>query len=222
MRLVIDSKTDETPQDEEHDVGASSESQIHDLTNELEDVDPGEFDQDDESEDYEDAARQGVDKRTWRHRLAFVVLPACALILAGGVGYLKWQDSSARASQDSAVESVRVATESAIAMLAYQPDTVDKDLAAAANRLTGNFRNDYTKLINDIVIPGSKAKRVTAVATVPSAASISATANHAQVLVFVNQTTTIGDGVPTNSISSVRITLDKVDDQWLVSGFEPV
>lgn len=59
-------------------------------------------------------------------------------------------------------------------------------------------------------------------AAVPAAASVSATASHAIVLVFVNQTITIGNDPPSNTASSVRVTLDKSDGQWLISEFEPV
>jgi Mce-associated membrane protein len=33
---------------------------------------------------------------------------------------------------------------------------------------------------------------------------------------------TVGNGVPTDTASSVRITLDKVGERWLISKFEPV
>ncbi len=158
----------------------------------------------------------------WARTIAYGLLPGAALILALGAGYLKWLDNSAQQADDAAAQSVQAATDSTIAMLAYQPDTVDKDLGVAAGRLTGPFRDDYTKLIDDVVIPGSKGKRIGSVATVPAAASVSATENHAEVLVFVNQTTTIGNGTPTNSLSSVRVTLDKIGDRWLVSQFDPV
>lgn len=62
--------------------------------------------------------------------------------------------------------------------------------------LTGKFRDSYTALINDLVIPGSKEKKITAVATVPAAASVSASQNHAVALVFVNQTIIIGSDAP--------------------------
>jgi Mce-associated membrane protein len=72
------------------------------------------------------------------------------------------------------------------------------------------------------VIPGAKQKRISAMANVPAAASVSASANHAVVLVFVNQSTTIGDDAPTSTASSVRVTLDKVQSRWLISQFDPV
>jgi Mce-associated membrane protein len=107
-------------------------------------------------------------------------------------------------------------------MLSYKPDTVDKDLNAARDRLTGNFRDAYTQLTHDVVIPGSRQKKISTVANVAAAASLSATQIRAVVLLFIDQTTTIGNDPPTNSASSVRVTLDKVGDRWMVSDFTPV
>jgi Mce-associated membrane protein len=73
-----------------------------------------------------------------------------------------------------------------------------------------------------VVIPGSKQKHVSAVANVPAAASMSASADHAEVLVFVNQTITVGNDPPTDTASRVRVTLDKIGGRWLISAFEPV
>ncbi len=53
-------------------------------------------------------------------------------------------------------------------------------------------------------------------------ASVSANPGHVVVLLFVNQTVTVGTSVPTATASSVRVTLDKVGDRWLISGFDPV
>jgi Mce-associated membrane protein len=161
-------------------------------------------------------------RRLWGRVVAFGILPALAILLASGAGYLKWLDASARASQVAAAQSVQAATEDTIAMLSYHPDTAEKDLTAARDRLTGSFRDSYTRLINEVVISGAKEKQISAVATVPAAASVSATENHSVVVLFVNQTTNIGDDPPSATASSVRVTLDKVDERWLVSQFEPI
>jgi Mce-associated membrane protein len=158
----------------------------------------------------------------WGRVVTYGVLPALALLLAMAAGYLKWLNSSVRDSQEARIESVRAATDSTVALLSYKPDTVDKDLGGARNRLTGSFKDTYTSLTHDVVIPGTKQKHISAAATVPAAASVSATANHAVVLVFVNQTVIIGNDAPTDSASSVRVTLDKIGDRWLISGFDPV
>jgi len=170
-----------------------------------------------------DEAPAGRDARfSWTRILACAVLPALALFLSLGDGYLKWLDRSTRASQTSAEQSVKAATDSTIALLSYRPDTVDRELTGAAGRLTGGFRQQYTQLVSDVVAPGAKQQHISAVATVPAAASVSATENHAVVLVFINQTTTIGNDAPTQTNSSVRITLERVHDRWLISQFDPV
>ncbi len=154
--------------------------------------------------------------------LAFGVLPCLVLSLAAAGGYLKWQSSSIRASQAAGIESVAAAKDATIAMLSYQPDSVEKDLGTARDRMTGTFKDSYTQLTHDVVIPGAKQRHIAAVATVPAAASVSATADHAVALVFVNQTVVVGSDAPSATASSVRVTLDKVGGRWLISGFDPV
>lgn len=175
------------------------------------------------SEDGQSGARTKTRRRISLPRLfAFVVLPCLVLLLAAGGGYLKWQSASMRASQSSGIESAAAAKDATVAMLSYQPDTVEKDLGAARDRLTGTFRDSYTQLTHDVVIPGAKQRHISAVATVPAVASVSASANHAVALVFVNQTVVVGNDPPTATASSIRVTLDKIGDRWLIIGFDPV
>jgi Mce-associated membrane protein len=198
-----------------------------DLADEAEAADEADLLDVDETEAAEaaaDAAAAPVERGSrfsWT-RLLVVALPALALIIALGVAYLKWLDGTARESRTAAEASVRAASESTIAILSYKPETVDRDLKAAAERLTAGFRQQYTQLVNDVVAPGAKQQHIAAVATVPAAASVSATGKHAVVLVFVDQTTTIGNDAPTQTTSSVRVSLEKVDGRWLISQFDPV
>ena len=168
-------------------------------------------------------AKRGT-RVNWGRIVAYGVLPSLALILAMAAGFLKWQDNSVRSSQIARIESVQAAKDTAVKMLSYKPDTVDQQLNDARALLSGSFRDDYTSLINDVVIPGAKQKQVTAEASIPDggAASVSAEPNHAVVLLFVNQTVMVGQDAPTDTASSVRVTLDKVGDHWLISKFDPV
>ncbi|KUI02319.1 hypothetical protein AU188_08300 [Mycobacterium sp. IS-3022] len=177
-----------------------------------------------DSDSAETAAPAAAPKRkvNWERVFAFGVLPAIALLLAGAAGYLKWMDNSVRTAEAVREESVQVAKDSTIAMLSYKPDTVEQQLNDARALLTGEFEESYTGLINDVVIPGAKQKQISAVASVPAAASVSADPNEAVVLVFVNQTVVVGQDPPTDSASSVRVTLEKVDGRWLISKFDPV
>jgi Mce-associated membrane protein len=154
--------------------------------------------------------------------LAFRVLPALVVLLGAGAGLLRWQDVSHRAIDTARTESVAAARDATAAILSYKADSVEQDLGAARDRLTGSFLDSFSDLVNKVVIPGAREKKISAAAKVAAAASVSATAKHAVALVFVNQTVVIGGGAPSGSASSVRVTLDKVDDRWLVSGFDPV
>ena len=172
--------------------------------------------------DHDDEPKTAKRRIQWSKAIAYGLLPGLVFLLASAAGYLKWQDGIAREAQAARVGSVQAATDSTVALLSYRPDTVETDLDAAKSRLTGTFLDAYTKLTHDLVIPGAKQKQISAVATVPAAASTSATATHAVVLLFVNQSVIVGRDAPTNTASSVRVTLDKVDGRWLISQFDPV
>jgi Mce-associated membrane protein len=210
---------------------AADESSLDDVAERDDLADATEAADEEDLLDLEDAGAEDDDDATApvepsnrfsRTRLLVAGLPVLALILALGVGYLKWLDGTARESRAAADASVKAASESTVAILSYKPETVDHDLKAAADRLAEPFRQQYTQLVNDVVAPGSKQQHITAVATVPAAASVSATGKQAVVLVFVDQTTTIGSDAPTQSTSSVRVSLEKVDGRWLISQFDPV
>ena len=198
-----------------------------DETDETGDAD--ETDDADNAEDVKDASgepatglRTRFSRISWSRVLAYGVLPAITVILAGFAGWAKWQDSTVRESQAAGAQAVQAASEGAVALLSYRAETVDRDLTEGRNRLTGNFRDAYTSLTHDVVIPGAKQKQISAVATVPAAALESATADHAVVLLAVDQTVIIGTEAPSATASSVRVTLDRVDGRWLISGFDPV
>jgi len=154
--------------------------------------------------------------------LPYAVLPALALLLAAAAGYLKWQEVSARTDGIARIESVAAAKDATIAILSYKPETAERDLDAAGDRLTGTFKNSYAQLTHDVVIPGAREKHISAVAKVPGVASVSASSNHAVVLLYVDQTIVVGSDPPSDTVSSVRVTLTKIHDRWLVSEFDPI
>jgi Mce-associated membrane protein len=174
-------------------------------------------------EDSESAASDKDNRRTdWSRVLAYGVLPGLTLLLAFVAGFSQWQESSARTAQTARTESVAAAKESAIAILSYQPDSVEKSLVAARDRLTSPYKDAYTKLTNDVVIPGAQQDHVSVTATVPAAASVSASPRHAVVTLFVDQVAANGENAPTTTESSIRVTLEKISGRWLISGFDPI
>ncbi|MEZ0351931.1 hypothetical protein [Mycobacterium sp. pR1184] len=158
----------------------------------------------------------------WAKVVAFGFLPVLVLLGAAAAGYLKWKDAWTRESAVAAMESVAAAKDSTVAVLSYQPDSVEKDLNGGRERLTGKFKDSYTQLIHDVVIPGAKRDHISAVATVPAASVVSADPTHAVALVYVDQTVSVGNDAPTDTASAVRVTLEKIGNRWLISAFDPI
>ena len=156
----------------------------------------------------------------WSRVLVYGLLPGLALLLAMSAGLLKWKDSSIRGIDLARSQSVSAAKDSTVAVLTFRSDTVDRDVAAARKRLTGGFLDTYNQRTQQELIPNAKQRRVIATASVPAAASESVTANHAVVLLFVTQTVRIGDAPRADTGSSVRVTLDKIGERWLISEFD--
>lgn len=168
------------------------------------------------------ASSRGTRGRNWRRAIAYGLIPALALLFAVVAAYLKWESGRYHAIDRAATESVAAAQDTAVAMLSYQPDTAERDLGAAADRMTGDFRASYLKLVNDVVIPGAKQQKISIAATVKAAASVTAEPDHATVLLFIDQNVVTGQDPPAVSASCIRVSLDKVGDRWLVAAFDPV
>lgn len=156
----------------------------------------------------------------WSRVLVYGLLPGLALLLAMAAGFLKWKDSSIRDADIARSQSIVAARDSAVALLSFRSATIETEVEATQERLIGDFRDEYAQVTREVLIPNAKERHVSAAASVPAAASVSATTNRAVVLLFVDQTVTIGDSPPADAFVSVRVTLDKIGDRWLVSGFD--
>lgn len=159
--------------------------------------------------------------RLARFTAAFL-LPALAVSATLAAGYFKYQNETAENTATAGAEALTAARETTTAILAYTPDTVEQTLAAARERLTGQFHDEYIDLMNSVVIPGAKERRVVTVTAVTAAGIIHAEPDTAIALLYVNQSATAGTAPPTDSATTVKVTLNKVDGRWLVSGFEPI
>ncbi len=53
-----------------------------------------------------------------------------------------------------------------------------------------------------------------------AAAVVSAEPDQTVALVYVDQTTAIGKDAPPPANSSVRVSMERADERWLISGFE--
>jgi Mce-associated membrane protein len=148
-----------------------------------------------------------------------------AIALTVGVGV--WQSIQGRLDENAVAAPARqavmdVASSAMHKMLSYTPDTAEQTLTQSVSLLTGDFRDSYHKLITDVVIPGAKQKQITATGTAAAVSVESLTADKATVIVFVNQTVTVGSEPPKDTASSVRLGMVRIDDAWLINQFDPI
>ncbi|MCB0951028.1 MAG: hypothetical protein KDB44_17500 [Mycobacterium sp.] len=165
-------------------------------------------------------SRGGV--RAWA---GVMVLAGCLIASAALAGWLYVYQYRPDQQTDAAAAKVALdaATSGTIALLSYAPDSLDQDFAAAKSRLTGDFLSYYTEFTEQIVTPAAREKSVKTEASVVRAAVSDLQPNSAEVLVFINQTTTSREN-PDGAFaaSSVKVGLKKIDGAWLIASFDPV
>jgi len=187
---------------------------------------PGSFEEDaTQGED-----EPGPDTATRRGRRRLLTAALCVLLVAGlvAVAVLGWRYREGVQAEQARGQALTAARQAAPVVLSYDYRHLDRDFAAARARLTGHFRDEYSKTTTTVVGPTARKYHGVVKATVaqptggsPAASVISASADRAVVLLFVNQVTTStqvsGSRVDLNR---VRMTLTRTAGDWKVSGVD--
>jgi Mce-associated membrane protein len=158
----------------------------------------------------------------WKHHVVFVMLPLLAMACAVGAAYFRYLDQTAANTKVAQIEASTAAREATTAMFSYTPTTAQEALNGARERLTGEFRDQFTSLIDDYALPGAVQYKVSTQADVAAIAVVDADPTHVTLVLFVNQTATVGDQAPTSTAFTARTTVEKVDGRWLIAAFEPI
>ncbi|MGW0180062.1 twin-arginine translocation pathway signal [Nocardia sp. NPDC003345] len=153
--------------------------------------------------------------------ILLTVLAVVAVLAATSLLLFQYRpDSRGDAAKN---EVLSAATEGTVALLSYSPDSLDQDFAAAKSKMTGDFLNYYTQFTEKVIAPAAKDKSVETEAVIVRSAVAELQDDSAVALLFINQTTTSAEKPePALAASSVRVTLSKVDNSWLISSFDPV
>lgn len=180
------------------------------------------------ADDSGDAADVSARKGSRRSVRALVTAALLAVALLGSGAVAGWvYVNEYRPDQETDPAAAQVALDAAktgtIALLSYSPDSLDQDFANAKSKLTGDFLNYYTQFTEQIVTPAAREKSVKTAASVVRAAVSQMEPENAEVLVFINQTTTSKEN-PDGAFaaSSVKVGLTKIDGNWLIESFDPV
>lgn len=155
----------------------------------------------------------------WRPILLSTLLVA-ATGFAGGYFYFVYRPDL-QTDDAAADQAIKAASDGAVALLSYSPDTLSRDFANAKSRLTDNYLAYYQRFVDQIVGPSAQRGQVTTTASVVKAATAEQRPNSAVVLVFLKQkTASKAKPEPVVTSSSVQVTLTKVNGSWLIDKFD--
>jgi Mce-associated membrane protein len=159
-----------------------------------------------------------------RPKRAMTVLGVTAVVLAlvaGLFGFFALRQAQIETARGAASAA---AEQKVTALLSYDYRTIANDQADRAAMVTGQFRDDYGSLISDVVGPAAAQQQLTTRSSVVSSSVVGTDGtDQVTLLMFLNQTTQSADKPdPTLSGSRIRVTLQEVDGDWLVSELTPV
>lgn len=157
----------------------------------------------------------------WRPILLTLLLVGATTF---GAGYFYFVYRPDLQTDNTAVhQAIKAASDGAVALLSYSPETLDRDFANAKSRVTEDYLDYYKRFVDQIVGPAAQRGQVTTTATVVKAAVSQMHPNSAIVLAFVKLKTTSKERPePVVTSSSLRLTLTKVNGEWLIENFEAV
>jgi Mce-associated membrane protein len=126
------------------------------------------------------------------------------------------KDSSTKARD----EAVAAAKTYASYVMSYNYKSIDDDKARTLPHLTGQFRDDYSKSIDEVIKPQAPAQKAVVEGTVDSAGLESVSPNGKQITCLVvgsQKVTNISLTEPRTDPVRLRVTLDRVGKEWKIS-----
>jgi len=156
-------------------------------------------------------------------RLLLGTWTALLLLVVIGVGLLGWQRHLHNQAEEARQQATEAATAAVPDVLSYNYRTIDDDLARAKTHLTGDFARQFGQLTSQIVAPQAVQGQITTRAEIAATSVVEADRNRVVELLFVNQTTQ-GLNLPQPRVDGSRLvlTMEKVNNQWLIQNLEPI
>lgn len=151
-------------------------------------------------------------------RLAGLLVVA-ALAAAVTCGVLAQRATTAADARADALAAARTRLPT---LLTYHQRTLKDDLGLALEQTTGEFTQDYRKILTEIVEPTATSRGISTEASVSAAGVVSGDREKVVVLVFLTQTTTAKGDRASVSGSRVEVTMERVGEAWKVAGLKPV
>jgi Mce-associated membrane protein len=156
-----------------------------------------------------------------RSRKALIALAVVVAMLALAVAGLWWLDHRYNRSESARDAALQAAREQVVPVLSYDFHSIDADLQRAGAALTGQFREEFLTVANQITAPAAREQQITTRATVIASSVVRADPEQVVVLLFVNQHTSSSQSEAVQlSAHRIQLTMSRVDDRWLISELE--
>ena len=126
----------------------------------------------------------------WR---VILLVVAVVLALVAGVLYLAVHLPDRRIDDRARADAAAAAADGAAALLTYTPETAAADLAAAGQRLTGEYKDYYGRIAESVLVPAAREQKISTHASVTGTGLSSFDADSAVALVFLAQTSMSAD-----------------------------
>lgn len=156
------------------------------------------------------AAGAGPDVPTWM----LAALAALALVMVVATVWL-WQGRGA-GSEEAARDAQAAAERAVVPVLSYDFSTLEEDQEQARSYLTSSYREEYDELFG-VIEENAPSTRTRVGAQVVASGIVRSGEDRVEVLVFVDRPTTNKvTPQPTVYKDQVTLTMQRVDDEWLV------
>jgi Mce-associated membrane protein len=150
-----------------------------------------------------------------------LVLALVAALVAADVGLVLAADRAER-EQQAAQEALEGARQRVPVLLSYDKKSLDRDLARAEDQATGEFRDDYARILEEVVSPAASQRGISTSAEVTGSGVVSGDEDSVKVLVLLTQSTTIDGAPPSVTGSRIEVTMRRLGDDWRIAGLQPV
>jgi Mce-associated membrane protein len=151
--------------------------------------------------------------------LVLAVLSVVTLALAATTVLLWLWKSDLNAKESAARDGLNAATSAAQDFSSYDYRTIESNFKTSANAATGSFRQQYMGMMSR-VRDTAQQQQIVVVGTVLKAGVEQVGAKQIVAVVFLNQETSKLNQARSTDQYRLRLTVDKVQDRWLVSKVE--
>jgi len=148
-------------------------------------------------------------------------LAAAVLLVAGAAGVVYATVPSDRSVEDATSQARSAAERAIVPILSYDSAHLDRSKSAAEAYLTGSYRKEYAKLFDGVIATNAPSTGTTVKAALVRSGVARADADRVQVFLLVDQTrTNKAERQPVVYKNWVTVTMERVGDDWLVSGMD--